>query len=118
MKSLTTIIVIFASLFIYANPIFIPNNGFNNISNTILQEKKLTAIYDSFDGETYNFISIDPYGEEYFFLADEVTASVLEKFDLKSEALTNVSFEIHYTERPAASANGNTVIIITALIKI
>lgn len=87
------------------------------ITNELLDEKKLTAIYDGFDDETYNFIGIDAYGEEFFFLVDSIEASVLEKFDLKSEVLKGTKFEVYYIEK-SSDDSGNTKITVTKLIKI
>ncbi len=92
-------------------------NSFESTVEVIQNEKKITAIFDSYDGETYNFIGTDTYGEEFFFIAEKIDDHLLEKFDLKSDALQNTTFEIQYNEVPSGDT-GNTIITITNLIKV
>ncbi len=90
---------------------------------SIQNEKKIVAVFDNYDGSSYNFISIDEYDEEFFFIADQVAAEILKQYDLKSAALNGVSFEIEYkeeasTEKQTSDSYGNTIITITKLTKI
>lgn len=90
---------------------------------SIQNEKKIVAVFDSYDGSSYNFIAIDEYDEEFFFIADQVAAEILKQYDLKSAALNGVSFEIEYkeeasTEKQTSDSYGNTIITITKLTKI
>ncbi len=115
MKSLTIIICIFSYVSIIANTSLIKLKA-NHLFEITQTEKKLIATYDSFDGETFNFIGIDSYGEEFFFVVENINDTILSEFDLKSDSLNGVKFEIHYTESKGDDS-GNTQITITKLIK-
>lgn len=113
--------VLISILCIYS--ITFATSKFHNLGSEITirgeleKEKELTATFDGFDGETYNFIGVDIYGEEFFFIVNAVEASVLTEFNLKTDTFKNTKFKIHYKEE-ASGDTGNTKITITKLIKI
>lgn len=118
MKSLFFIALIFLNFLSFASKVNTQTSEYCSVTDSILlTEKKLIATYDNFDGETYNFIGVDQYGEEYFFIVNKVEANVLTSFDLKSKALKNTKFEVYYKEE-STDDSGNTIITVTKLIKI
>lgn len=58
---------------------------------------QVVAIYDGHEDYGYNFISENTSGDEITITFQEVEESVLDAFDLHSDALVGTQFKISYT---------------------
>ena len=69
-------------------------SSFTSISSQ--ETSKLVGVYDGHEVYGYNFIYLDQNKDERTMTFQEIDESVLDKFDLDSEALVGAKFEVTY----------------------